>query len=560
MTRVLLAGVLLATAVLHADDTPHRYIVATRQAAASALREILADDLAPRAGQDIRTWDLVDAFAANLTDAEVVRLRASRNVAYIEPVVERHLAPVSSRVTADSDTVQPGREIIPYGVSLVNGPSVWTVSRGADANGTPAHVAIIDSGIDYNHPELKHAYKDGIDLVNNDRDPMDDEGHGTHVAGIVAAEVDGEGVVGVAPDADIYSVKVLNNCGSTTTSDALISAIQWVIDEKQAIGGNWVANLSIVGDRPSATESAAFQAAANAGILIFAAAGNAFDAGSPAFVISYPAAYPSVVAVGAVDSTRAIASFSQRGPELRLVAPGVDVLSSVIYATVSTSDGHSYAAAIPTAELVSPSGTSAICQANQHFSGPLVFCGFGSSAADFPPDVYGKIALISRGNGVAYATKMANARAAGAIGGIVYNNQGDALIPMDLGTVPFPNAILPMLFVGQSDGEALRAAASSLSVTSGFGSNGYANYYGTSMAAPHAAACAALAWSVAPSASREEVLDALLSTAHDLGDPGVDQTYGYGLVDAYAAALKLAPSRFPPTMLTGRKTLRRGGH
>jgi serine protease len=560
MRRALLAGALLTSAVLHADDAPRRYIVATRQAAASALREILTGDLAPRSGRDIRAWDLVDAFAANLTDAEVMQLRASPNVAYIEPVVERHLAPAYSQVTFNSDTVQPGREIIPYGVSLVNGPSVWTVSRGTGTNGTPTHVAIIDSGIDYNHPELKHAFKEGIDLVNNDSDPMDDEGHGTHVAGIVAAAVDSEGVVGVAPDADIYSVKVLNNCNTTTTSDVLITAMQWVVGEKKAIGGNWVANLSIVGDRPSPTESAAFQAAADAGILTFAAAGNDFDPASPVFVVSYPAAYHSVVAVGAIDSTRTIATFSQRGPELRLVAPGVDVLSTVVYATVSTSDGHAYAAAIPTAELILPSGTSALCQANQHFSGPLVFCGFGSSAADFPPSVSGKIALISRGNGVTYATKMANARAAGARGGIVYNNQGEGLIPMDLGTVAFPNAILPMLFIGQGDGEALRTSASTLSVTSGFGSHGYANYYGTSMAAPHATACAALAWSVAPSASRAEVLDALLSTAHDLGDPGPDQTYGYGLVDAYAAALKLAPSRFPPATLTGRKTLRRGGH
>ena len=69
-----------------------------------------------------------------------------------------------------------------------------------------------------------------------------------------------------------------------------------------------------------------------------------------------------------------------------------------------------------------------------------------------------------------------------------------------------------------------------LQATSGFGLERYANYTGTSMASPHAAACAALAWAVAPSATRTEVLDALLSTAHDLGDPGSDQTYGYGLV------------------------------
>src|SRR5260221_3573574 len=291
MRRILLAGALLSAAILHAEDASHRYIVATRQPAPGALRTMLSKALEPGDGRDIRAWDLVDAFAVTLPDTEVVRLRTSPRVVYIEPVVERSLTPHHSRLTPDSDAVAPGREIIPYGVALVNGPSVWAVSRGAAANGTPTHIAIIDSGIDYNHPELKRAYKDGVDLVNNDHDPMHDEGHGTHVAGIIAAAVDSEAVGGVAPDVDPYSVKVLNACGTTTTSDALITAMQWVVDEKKAIGGNWVVNLSIVGARPSPTESAAFQTAADAGILTFSAAGNGLDPSSPALVVSYPAPF-----------------------------------------------------------------------------------------------------------------------------------------------------------------------------------------------------------------------------------------------------------------------------
>src|SRR5258708_13827628 len=91
MKRILLAAALLFATILHADDVPHRYIVATRSAAPAAVRQILTDDLSPRTDRDIQAWDIVDAFAANLTDSEVTQLKASRHVAYIESLVQRHL-------------------------------------------------------------------------------------------------------------------------------------------------------------------------------------------------------------------------------------------------------------------------------------------------------------------------------------------------------------------------------------------------------------------------------------------------------------------------------------
>src|SRR5205807_5988961 len=164
---------------------------------------------------------------------------------------ERYLMARPSKVTPLSDVVVAGQQVTHYGVTMVNAPSVWPVTRGiAGTSGTPTHVAIIDTGIDYKHPELVRAYKGGIDLVNNDNDPMDDEGHGTHVAGIIAAANDSSGVVGVASDVDLYAVKVLNACGSTpsgTTADVLITAIQWVVAKKAEIGGNWVVNMSLGG-------------------------------------------------------------------------------------------------------------------------------------------------------------------------------------------------------------------------------------------------------------------------------------------------------------------------
>src|SRR5258708_31392688 len=137
MKRILVGAAVLFATILHADDVPHRYIVATRSAAPAAVRQILTDDLSPRTDRDIQAWDIVDAFAANLTDAEVTRLKASRHVAYIEPVVERHLMAVHSQVTSNSDTTTPGRDTIPYGLVMVNVPSVWSVSPGAGESRAP---------------------------------------------------------------------------------------------------------------------------------------------------------------------------------------------------------------------------------------------------------------------------------------------------------------------------------------------------------------------------------------------------------------------------------------
>ena len=111
----------------------------------------------------------------------------------------------------------PGQQTTPYGVNDVNAPAVWPVTRGKSlANGPAIHVAIIDTGIDYNYSELSGAFKGGFNFVARNGDPLDDNGHGTHVAGIIAAANNGSGVVGVASDVDIYSLKVLDICGSQT--------------------------------------------------------------------------------------------------------------------------------------------------------------------------------------------------------------------------------------------------------------------------------------------------------------------------------------------------------
>ncbi|NOX44392.1 MAG: S8 family peptidase [Caldiserica bacterium] len=208
--------------------------------------------------------------------------------------------------------------------------NTWGVVRiGADLVhasgdlGAGIKVAILDTGIDYTHPDLDANYYGGYDFVNDDPDPMDDHGHGTHVAGTVAAEDNGVGVVGVAPAAELYALKVLDADGSGYWSD-LIAALDWCVRN-----GIQVVNMSLGGTGNDELE-AACQAAYDAGVLLVAAAGNSGNPAGRGDNISDPAAYPSVIAVAAVDRDDTRASWSSTGPDLELSAPGVNINSTLL--------------------------------------------------------------------------------------------------------------------------------------------------------------------------------------------------------------------------------------
>jgi len=160
----------------------------------------------------------------------------------------------------------------------------------------------------------------------------DDNGHGTHVAGIIAAADNAIGVVGVAPEAELYGVKVLNSQGSGWLSD-VIAGIEWCPDNRMN-----VVNMSLGASSGSTLLEQACRNAADAGILLVAAAGNE---GAP---VIYPAAYSSVIAVAATDSADRVASWSNKGPQVELSAPGVDVRSTWIGSGYATHSGTSMAA------------------------------------------------------------------------------------------------------------------------------------------------------------------------------------------------------------------------
>ena len=377
----------------------------------------------------------------------------------------------------------------------------------------------------------------------------------------------GAGVVGVASDVDVYSLKVLDTCGSGRTSD-IMQAVQWVIDKKKEIGGNWIINLSLGSDTASASEQAQFQAATDAGVLVFAASGNGYDPAAPADGIAYPAGYPNVVSVGAVDSTNTVASFSQRGADLKVVAPGVSVLSTFVSPLVGTNDGRKFEGLRAGYTDDSPTNndlTFSACPPNTTgISSTFVNCGLGGTT-DFPASVRGKIALVQRGTNT-FFEKAQNANKAGAIGVVMYDNKVEDAPFRPIFATPAKTAAaipasVPFLMISQADGQSLLTTpTATITMSSGFES--FQLLAGTSMACPHAVGTAALVWAVSPNSTATNVATALEQTAKDLGDSGKDTTYGFGLVNALDAAKQLNPAVFGsgPVIgpVTGRMAGRRG--
>jgi len=240
--------------------------------------------------------------------------------------------PYVSRVTPDA----PVKGLVEPGVAAVRAPEVWAElgTRGAGVT-----VAIIDTGVDYLHPMLGGGigpgYKvaGGHDFVNDDADPMDDAGHGTHVAGIVAAN--SSELLGVAPDAKLIAYKVLGMFGDGQMSN-VIAALERCVDPNG--DGDFsdrvdVANLSLGGaGNPDDPVSRAADAAVAAGVVVVAAAGNAGAAQS----IGSPGAAQRAITVGAVDAAGSmVLPFSSRGPSAvryalkpDVVAPGASVIST----------------------------------------------------------------------------------------------------------------------------------------------------------------------------------------------------------------------------------------
>ncbi|HWP48726.1 MAG TPA: S8 family peptidase [Candidatus Limnocylindrales bacterium] len=197
----------------------------------------------------------------------------------------------------------------------IDAVEAWDLERGS----SNVIIGIVDSGVDYNHEDLAGKVLKGSDFVNNDEDPMDDNGHGTHVSGIAAAISNNhKGIAGVCWNCKILAVKSVDMDGSGANT-WIANGITYAVDH-----GARVINLSLGGSNPSRTMELSIQDAYRRGAVIVAASGN-----DNSNTVEYPAAFPEVIAVGATNQQGIKAGFSNYGAYLSVVAPGQAIYSSL---------------------------------------------------------------------------------------------------------------------------------------------------------------------------------------------------------------------------------------
>ncbi|UKS25760.1 S8 family serine peptidase [Paenibacillus sp. HWE-109] len=222
--------------------------------------------------------------------------------------------------------VYPNNETLTWGYEALNTQSL----QNFGVLGSGIKVAIVDTGVDLTHSEL--SVLGGVALVSDSYN--DDNGHGTQIAGIISSKINGHGTVGIAPNASIYSVKALDREGNGSYSQ-IVSAIDWCIENKINI-----INMSFTGSYNSVILQDAMKQAWDAGILVVASAGN-----EGANAVKYPARYPTVMSVGALNQSLEISPFSNYGDKIDLVAPGSNILTTNYNNDYTTVNGTSFSTA-----------------------------------------------------------------------------------------------------------------------------------------------------------------------------------------------------------------------
>ncbi len=422
-----------------------------------------------------------------------------------------------------------------FGDKVIGAPEVWKLK---DANGNPVDgrgmlIGIIDTGIDYKDSDLGGGFGPGYKVVggydfgDNDPDPMDTNGHGTHVAGIAAAN--GK-IKGVAPEAKLMAYKIVPGGQDSASTEAIIAAIEQAVKDKCNAVNLSFGSGSLGTADPNDPENKAFDNAADAGVLSAIAAGNqGARSKSTPYPLGSPAGAPKAIAVAAADDAA--------HPAIKVVAPeGFEKEIIGDYADVSPP-----------------------FPAGKEFE--VVPCGYGSKSDFYGLNLKGKIALVSRGpigeNALYFRDKVLNAEAAGAAGVIIYNNIPGIVSPTLVVTPQDANRkFIPTIFITEVDGRYLKklihmglkvefgvtkpldtiADFSSMGPTSDFffkpeiaapgvaiystiPGNKYASWQGTSMATPFVTGSICLMKQMHPGWSSEEIKAALMNTAKILKNP-----------------------------------------
>ena len=319
---VLLTAIMGGTQPVSAQDTQtESYLVQFQPGASQAARAAWLDET----GAELVSWmpqigvaEVRFAHGASLAAASGAAGSDGGPITFMEPDVFVS----GDAAVSDPAYLDPTQG---YGQHLLDVSSAWNVTKGV----SDTIIAIVDSGINLNHPEFAGRLVPGYDFINNDGDPTDDHGHGTHVAGIAAAGINGFGTVGVCPECKVMPVKVLNQRNGGTWG-TVSKGILFAVDN-----GADVINLSLGATITSTTLISSVQYALANGVVIVAAAGNM--ASSNPF---YPAAVPGVIGVSGTDSQDQYWQVSDYGDYIDVAAPAVNIYSS--YHDLANTSGYAY--------------------------------------------------------------------------------------------------------------------------------------------------------------------------------------------------------------------------
>lgn len=332
LSKSVFAGVLamvsgFSISPVSAGELPERYVITGSDLSMIRKKVVL------HGGAIDRDLSYHAGFVARMPDvaAEKIAAESGSRIRIEKDGVANVLGRPLEAGKPSGSSVQPAQSI-PWGIRATRARDAHVYARGYGVT-----VCVVDTGVQRDHPDLSANVAGGenfvvIKGVVNPNSWTDDNGHGTHVSGTIAALDNSIGVVGVAPEAKIFAVKALNRQGSGYLSDIADGVRSCVAH------GAKVINMSLGGSSDSSLLHQAIIDARNAGVLVVVAAGNESGA------VSYPARYPESLAISAVNSALDFASFSNFGLEVDFAAPGVSVLSTVKGSTYASYSGTSMAA------------------------------------------------------------------------------------------------------------------------------------------------------------------------------------------------------------------------
>ncbi|WP_051287339.1 S8 family peptidase [Paenibacillus taiwanensis] len=326
-TSCILLVSLFVPPSLSAQEEKRQYFISFKSQINTALIYSLG-------GKIVESYPDLTMILAELSAANAAKLKGDPQIEFVEQDRAIHVLPEQGttveREMSHLSQFNQG-QVIQWGAQKVK--AIEAQQEGYMGKGIK--IGIIDSGIDYTHEDLSIA--GGVNIIDGSANFMDDYGHGTEIAGIIGALPNHIGVLGIAPDARIYGIKVLDAKGDGHISH-VVKGITWSIDHHMDI-----VNLSFQTKENSKALKKVIKKAYQKGLLLIGAAGNnGFNEGN---TVEYPAAYKEVIAVGAINSRDERTFYSGRGKELDVMAPGASIYSTTLHHQYTMTLGTSMAAA-----------------------------------------------------------------------------------------------------------------------------------------------------------------------------------------------------------------------